>query len=183
MRTLHRKYVALLAAWAMVVGLSGCATGPRIVDHSFGFDALYDTPEVVVLDYQYGSSNHPGARGMDPSRSSNPESFGYINTSGPIPVDFLYVKWRVKQTGRVYEDRVDLRNRLPDDIVDHRVYFIVMGPQLYVYLVSPDPLRPNPCPSKEELRRFRKSDAAYDRVYSRYCYRKITPIYPNKSSQ
>ena len=52
--------------------------------------------------------------------------------------DFLYVKWRIKSTGMVYEDTVDLRNRLPADIKDHRVTFIIRGPQLYVYLIPPE---------------------------------------------
>ena len=52
--------------------------------------------------------------------------------------DFLYVKWRIKSTGMVYEDTVDLRNRLPADIKDHRVTFIIRGPHLYVYLIPPE---------------------------------------------
>jgi len=50
--------------------------------------------------------------------------------------DFLYVKWRNKGTGQVYEDNVDLRQRLPANIVDHRIHFIIKGSKLYVYLIS-----------------------------------------------
>lgn len=59
--------------------------------------------------------------------------------------DSLYVKWRVKSSGRVYEDTVDLRNRLPRDIKDHRIYFVIKGEQLYVYLISPQ-RRPSDVP-------------------------------------
>lgn len=52
--------------------------------------------------------------------------------------DYLYVKWRLKETGEVYEDTVDLRQRLPKDISEHRIYFDIQGAQLHVYLVSPD---------------------------------------------
>jgi hypothetical protein len=59
-------------------------------------------------------------------------------TSGDLPRgDFLYVKWRIRSTGQVYEDRVDLTHRLPADIADHRITFFMKGPQLYVYLISP----------------------------------------------
>lgn len=53
--------------------------------------------------------------------------------------DTLYVKWRIKASGAVHEDTVDLRKRMPSDITDHRIHFVVKGPQLYVYLISPQP--------------------------------------------
>lgn len=56
----------------------------------------------------------------------------------PMPVgEFLYVKWRVRATGQVYEERVSLRNRLPVDMKDHGLTFVIEGPQLYVYLITP----------------------------------------------
>lgn len=55
--------------------------------------------------------------------------------------DTLYVKWRIKASGEVLEDTVDLNSRLPKDIEAHRLYFIVERRQLNVYLISPR-LRP-----------------------------------------
>jgi hypothetical protein len=52
--------------------------------------------------------------------------------------EFLHVKWKIKSTGEVYEDKVDLRSRLPRNIKNHTVSFIAKGPQLYVYLVTPE---------------------------------------------
>ena len=52
---------------------------------------------------------------------------------------FLYVKWRIKETGGIVENRVDLRDRLPPNMFDHRVTFAIDGTQLYVYLVTPTP--------------------------------------------
>jgi hypothetical protein len=52
--------------------------------------------------------------------------------------DSLYVKWRLRATGEIHEETVDLRHRLPRDITEHRIYFMIKGPQLYVYLVPPD---------------------------------------------
>jgi hypothetical protein len=61
--------------------------------------------------------------------------------------DFLYVKWRIKSTGQVYEDIVDLRHRLPADITNHRIHFIIKGPQLYVYLITPERRPPDVLPN------------------------------------
>jgi hypothetical protein len=65
------------------------------------------------------------------------------------------------------EETVDLRYRLPRDITDHRVYFIVRGPQLYVYLISPE-RRPPDMPGNGP------------RVYS---HLKTTTIYPDQPKQ
>lgn len=97
--------------------------------------------------------------------------------------DFLYVKWRLKQTGEVYEDTVDLKSRLPADITDHRIHFVIRGPQLYVYLISPERLNPNPCPSQEALRKLAKTEAPGDRIFRMYCNLKITTLYPDQTKQ
>lgn len=52
--------------------------------------------------------------------------------------DTLYVKWRIKATDKVYEDTVDLKSRLPKDVTDHRIYFVIKDTQLWVYLISPE---------------------------------------------
>jgi hypothetical protein len=58
--------------------------------------------------------------------------------NGPIPVgEFLYVQWRLKATGEVLEQRVDLRDRLPRDMTDHELTFLMDGKQLYVFVVTP----------------------------------------------
>jgi hypothetical protein len=58
--------------------------------------------------------------------------------NGPMPVgDFLYIKWRIKATGKVLEDRVDLRPLLPRDMTDYELTFVPNERQLYVYLVTP----------------------------------------------
>ena len=46
----------------------------------------------------------------------------------------LYVKWREKSSGQAYEDTVDLRPLLPNDMTGQRIHFVVDGPRLYVYL-------------------------------------------------
>ena len=129
----------------LVFALGACASGPRLVDHAFGFDVLNDSPDVVLLDYRYGTSKQPGARPPEWSlRDGNVrQQAGIIGEM--VLGDTLYVKWRIKASGEVLEDTIDLKSRLPKDITDHRLYFVVEGRQLHVYLISPR-LRPSSFP-------------------------------------
>jgi len=151
-----------------------------VEDHSFEFDARLDSQDVEILDYRYGSSKHPGA--------SPPE---YMLKSGKVAQQAsisgkmlrggdLYVKWRIRSTNEIFEDTVNLKDRLPSDINGHRIRFIVQGPQLYVYLISPEKQLPNPCPSRDELRRMGSSYVPDKKIHSMYCYRKLTRIYPSQ---
>jgi hypothetical protein len=127
-------------------GLAACATG-GIMDkhpmHSFSFDTRHDSPDAEVLDYQYGSIRRVGTH-ANTEMVAMGEYFLSGGTSGPIPRgEFLYVKWRIKNRMRpweyigTYEDKVDLRNRLPADITGYLIHFVVKGSQLYVYLLPP----------------------------------------------
>jgi hypothetical protein len=116
--------------------LVACTSTGGIVDHTFAFNAGVDSPDVEVMDYRYGSSRHPGARNEHLQRDQGKSAQG-TSVTGPMPRgDDLYVKWKIKHTGVVYEDTVDLRHRLPSDITGQRVYFLIRGSQLHVYLVS-----------------------------------------------
>ncbi len=170
--------------WLTLIALAcatvACATEPKVVDHAFGFDATWDSPDVEVLDYRYGDSRLAGVRNPDWMLEKG-KSLQAANTNGPMRVgDELYIKWRIKSSGEVHQDTVDLRSRLPRDITGYRIHFILKGPQLYVYLISPEKLDPNPCPSRGELRRLGQSDEPRDKIFSMYCYRKIITIYPDQ---
>lgn len=170
--------LAWLILGLALVGLSACATGPRLTDHAFEYSVSSDSPGVELLDYRYGDY----AMTRIPAwqiREGRVGQGGGVNGAFPRG-DSLYVKWRIKATGEVFEDKVDLKSRLPDNITRHRIYFIIKGPQLYVYLISPEKLNPNPCPSREELRKLGASDAPDDRIFSMYCNLKIITIYPDK---
>lgn len=112
--------------------------------HTFSFDTLHDSPDVDVLDYQYSNSRHVGVS-PERERVNMGQGFCCENISGSIlRGDFLYVKWRVKKPGApspeylgIYEDRVDLKSRLPADITGLRIHFVIRGAQLYVYLIWP----------------------------------------------
>jgi len=130
-----------------------------VVDHSFGFDALIDSPSVRILNYRYGDSKFPGARYTDEELKLD-RLAQRTGISGPMRrPDSLYVKWRVEN--KIYEDTVDLRTHLPRDIRDLKVYFVVQGPQLYVYLIYPGPREPGAPPNGPVTYRDRRVVTIY----------------------
>lgn len=132
------QHLAMALLLTLVLGLVACASGPKLVDHSFGFDVLADSPDVALLDYRYGTSNQPGARPPDWTLKEG-RIRQQVGISGEMILgDTLYAKWRIKSTGEVLEDTVDLKSRLPRDITKHEIYFVIQGRQVYVYLVSPE---------------------------------------------
>lgn len=86
------------------------ATGETWVNHSFSFNTINDSPDAEVLDYQYGGSGQFGTH-ANKERVQLGQVFPQWNTSGAMPRgEFLYVKWRLKRSGEVYEDKVDLHD-------------------------------------------------------------------------
>ena len=139
MKTIHRVFQRLWRRWlalGLLVLLTACATGPKLVSHSFNYNGFYDkwADKVDLLAYSYGDQ-YQKVR----DKAAQGETLGAQGiVNGPIPVgEFLYVKWRIKATGEAIEQRVDLRDRLPHDMTDHELTFLMDGRQLYVYVVTP----------------------------------------------
>lgn len=147
MTTIHTVFQRLWRQWlalTLLVVMAGCATGPKMVPHAFSFDGNYDkwANSVDLLAYAYGDQYH-----MVRNDVANPRSPVFAGLSklppgtgvnGPMPVgDFLHVRWRLHSTGEVLEERVDLRGRLPKDMTDHELTFVIDGRQLYVFVVTP----------------------------------------------
>lgn len=150
-----KKSLALAACYleiaAILVLLTSCATHSQVVNHAFEFDCRYDgQQDIEVLDYRYGNSKLP----LRPAEweIQQGKTFCFEGVHGPMQRgDFLYVKWRIKSTGSTYEDTVDLRQRLPEDINGDRITFIIKGAQLYVYLVTPQKRSKNEAPNGPEM--------------------------------
>jgi hypothetical protein len=145
-------FVALLA-------LAGCASTPELVRHGFSFDFLSDSPEAELLDYRYGTSNYGRSELQSMGRVSQGRGIYGEMRKG----DDLYVKWRLKQTGEVFERTVDLKSRMPQNIEGSELYFMVRGSQLYVYLIT------------EEIRA--KSEPPNGP--SKWAFRRILTLYPD----
>lgn len=113
--------------------LTACASGPELVNHGFSYSFVQDSPEAELLDYRYGASSYGVSELKEMGRVSQGGGiFGEMRRG-----DDLYVKWRLRNTGEVFEETVDLKRRLPADIKGCRIYFMVRGPQLFVYLITP----------------------------------------------
>lgn len=135
------NYIANIAAALIFTQiLIGCAS--EVVLHGFEFNMLRDDQDAEVLDYRYGNSKIPVFPTVDEVKAGKVFNgngvMGYMSRE-----DFLYVKWRNKLSGKIYEDNVDLRFRLPRDITHHKIYFMIRDAQLYVYLITPNIRHPD----------------------------------------
>nr|WP_315490385.1 hypothetical protein [uncultured Rhodoferax sp.] len=141
----HSPFARLVGAFlvATLLFLSACASGPRLVNHQFTFDGRNDgwITKVDLLEYSYGDKYREVRDSLEhrddslyKGRNSLPPLTG---VRGPMPIgEFMYVKWRIKATGEVLEDRVDLRARLPHDMRDHSLTMVIDDRQLYLYVVT-----------------------------------------------
>jgi len=146
----------LIAVHAAVV-LAGCANTQELVSHGFSYSFIQDSPEAELLDFRYGTSNYGKAERASMGRVSQGGSiFGEIRRG-----DDLYVKWQLKATGEIFEETVDLKSRLPTDITGSRIYFMVRGPQLYVYLITSEKRAKDELPNGPSKWAFRRTLTIY----------------------
>jgi hypothetical protein len=146
-------FIALLA-------LAGCASRGDVVRHGFGFNFIADSSDAELLDYRYGQSRNPVRNPV--AMVNRGESDQQNSVVGEmLRGDELYVKWRLKNTGQVFEDTVDLKGRLPADIENCKVYFLVRGPQLYVYLITPVRRNKDEPPNGPVNTQYRKTITLY----------------------
>jgi hypothetical protein len=181
-----RVLVGMRAAWLgvfLALSFTGCATGQAgsVVDHSFEFHASTDSPGIQVLAYSYGDSpNTYGGRlrATEEDTKNGTVSQG-TNITGPINVGrYLYVKWRIKKTGEVFEDTVDLQKQWPRSVRDLRIYFIIEDRQLFVYLINLLKDRPYFKPEQaDEINRFSNSSPR-QKTLRKYALSYIDLIYP-----
>jgi hypothetical protein len=145
------KTLRFVFALLFAVALVACASGPKVALHTFTCDGYSDTnrwiDKVDLLAYSYGDHGPNQLR----ENADDPRTKWLLNNVGKtsltcggvggfIPVgDFLYVKWRIKETGEILEERVDLRARLPQKMDHHKLTFSIDERQLHVYVVTPFP--------------------------------------------
>jgi len=134
--TLKQSLTRWLATLGLLLALAACASTPRLVPHAFNFNGWNDgwARQADLLEFSYGDQYRETQ-----AKSTDGRTIGSSDSvNGPMPVgEFLYVKWRLRESGEILEDRVDLRHRLPRDMTDHALTFVIDGRQLYVFVVTP----------------------------------------------
>ena len=133
----------------------------------FGSSGIPENPGIEILDFKYGSSNKVGTV----SSPKRPDT-GRIDQAGGVyglmPAgDILYVKWRVISSGKIFEDTVNLKDRVPYDMEHKIVHFAVKDSQLIVYVIEGN--------SKNQLH----AQGAADCPPPEYTMLKCTRIYPD----
>lgn len=177
-KRLLRALSIYIAMTMLGIALTSCTSNPKLANHSFSFDARTDSPDTEILDWRYGDSKIHGTR---------PEA--YMLRAGRVPQQIgtygemkvgkdLYVKWRLKSTNEIFEQTVDLQDRLPNNIEGHTIRFIAYQSQLYVYSITPARKIPNPCPSDGRRHLLDKSGQPDQVVFSMYCSRVILRLHP-----
>jgi len=121
-----RYLLLVLIVLAGVMLDAEAAYRKRIVFHSVEYERMM-SPDIEVLDCNYGDVYAGLSRR------------GYcFNVHGEMQVaDFFYIKWRDKTTGQMYEERVDLKHRLPPlrKMDGTTIFWLIEDNQLYVYLI------------------------------------------------
>lgn len=131
-----RRLLWVLFAGLLMGAQPGCGDQRRFAFHGLAYNQAVDMPDVDIIDCTYGDGL--GAHTQHEVDTGQAKRGECGNMSGDMPIgDFLYVKWRDKATQKVYEDRVDLKKRLPSAKEMHgtTVYFLIDENQLYVYLI------------------------------------------------
>lgn len=131
---------SLLNRWAMLgllLMLTACTRVQPMESNAFHFDGWADgwQASAELLEYRYGDLHD---KADDQNTGTVASSLVKRSVRGPMPVgDVLYVKWRIKSSGEVREERVALHDHLPRVMTDHELTFAIDGRQLHVYLVTP----------------------------------------------
>jgi hypothetical protein len=151
----------------------------RMVDHSFAFDAVRDSRDIEILQYRYGDDGGHNTI-TTPADLQLGKTRQAANTTGEMLLGKdLYVKWRIKSTGQVYEDTVDLTSRLPFSMSRKRLRFIVEGEKLYVYVIEREEVRD--VMSVDQVEKIRRSHTTpREKAFDYVLRNRVTLIYPEK---
>jgi hypothetical protein len=170
--------VLALAACAPMSSITAQIPG-RMVDHAFEFDAFRDSRDIEILQYRYGDDGGFNTRST-PAEIASGTSRLAANTTGEMLLGKdLYVKWRIKSTGQVYEDTVDLTSRLPFSMKRKRLRFIVEGEKLYVYVIEREDVRD--VMSVDQVEKIRRSHTTpREKAFDYVLRNRVTLIYPEK---
>lgn len=139
-------FLTILTALVCGCTLIGCGYGTyavagivsdlkgNTVTHGFEFNAHTDSPDIEILNYEYSTRKPDRDQLLGIGGNRVPQG---SHISGGLPRgDSVYMKWRVRSTGEVFEDRVDLRSRIPGSIKEKKFYCVIDRGQLYILLID-----------------------------------------------
>lgn len=134
------KKLLSCAVFVVCIFVVACASSGGEQLHTFSFDVRTENPDVEVLDYRYGEARI-GPSSADPNSIAQGKFRQSASVGGYLPRgQSLYIKWRLRATGEVREDTVDLEARLPADISHHTITLMFVEGALFVYLITPQVL-------------------------------------------
>ena len=152
----------------------------KVVNHGFEFNAATDSDDIEVLNYEY-SKRKPSRDQLLGVGGNRIAQASHIYGGFPVG-DFIYMKWRIRSTGEVFEDRVNLRGRLPSDITDHKIYCVIDGKQLYVLLIPSSYFR-NRVATDELNKSKSEINNPLTKVLHSYILHRVRQIYPDPITQ
>jgi hypothetical protein len=144
-QTIFKWLVISFAALLAGCSISKAITNDDRVWHTFEFNTYeFDgkgKQDVEVLDFIYGDPKGYANR-CDQEKIKRGKCQQGDHSAGvlfPKSIKSLYVKWRVKSTGEIREVTLDMQKKLPKNFGENfRMFFSFRGPDLYVYLITPE---------------------------------------------
>lgn len=131
------KIFFLIAISLILAACQGTLALGRPAYYEMAFDTYRDGQNAVILDYKLLSKSAVQFS-ADPTSL---KAYGgltneSIHRSALYPTD-LYIKWLDRETGKEYSANASLRRTAAEDLTGFKVYPMVLGSHLYVYLISP----------------------------------------------
>lgn len=110
---------------------------PEYILHTFESSDRSESPNIEVLDYQYGNSRPAASEYESVGVLQKDRRNGVGNRTGVIKRgEFFYIKWKNIISNVVFERRIDLKEKLPIDIYDHTISYSIRDDKLTIYLVT-----------------------------------------------
>jgi hypothetical protein len=157
LRRSSRICMSFLTGLLLFIGMQGCAVTTVPEWHSFEFDAVFEMNDIEIIDFRYG--NGPAFPARTRCRPvSERDNKCLQGTSANLLTEIgetLWVKWKVKSSGLVYEDTIEIKKLLPKSIKGMTIFFVIRDKQLSLYLNTMQP-RPLDWPVYQAVRKAGK---------------------------